>query len=122
MRRRREYRPDRIEIEAAVACKSDDGAVDAEIGEDADRPLKLPELLGSGDAEAVALANHHAEGKRDFRLERAHEIERRGQPVALDLAHQFQPVGSAAVCGSRIGERLDDDLEEQRQLVRGKAS
>jgi hypothetical protein len=76
--------------------------------------LKRSELPGTGDAEAVAFADHDAKRERHFGQERAHEIDRRGQPVPLDFAHHFQPVGSAGVGCSRIGERLDDDLEEQR--------
>ncbi len=87
--------------------------MDVEIGEDAEGPLKFPELFGSRDPEAVALAHHHAERKRHLHLKRAHEIERGGQPVTLDLAHDLEPVGAAGMGFSRVSDRLDDDLEQQ---------
>ena len=81
------------------------------VGEVRERPLQHHQLTRAGDAEPVAFAHHHAEGQRHLGLNGADEIERRGQPVALDLADDFEAIGAAGVCRTRVGDRLYDDFE-----------
>ena len=89
--------------------------MDAEIGEVGERPLQRDELTRAGDAEAVALAHHDAKRQGRGGDDRADEIERRRQPVALDLTDDFQPIGAAGFGFLGVGDRLDDDFESERE-------
>ena len=101
-----------VEVERASAREADHRAVDAEIGEIRERPLQRDQLTRTGDAEPVALADHHAQRQGSGGDDRADEIERRRQAVALDLADDFQPVGAAGFGFLGVGDRLDDDFEK----------
>ena len=108
-----QHRRNQVEVEGAVAREADHRAVDAEIGEVGERPLQRDQLTRAGDAEPVALADHHAQRQGSGGDDRADEIERRRQAVALNLADDLQPVGAASFGFRGVCDRLDDDFEQQ---------
>ena len=110
-----QHRGDQVEVERAFAREADHRAVDAEIGEVGECPLQRDQFTRAGDAEPVALADHHAQRQGSGGDDRADEIERWRQAVALDLADDFQPVGAAGLGFRGVGDRLNDDFEKNKE-------
>ena len=106
-------RRDQVEVERAVAREADDRAVDADVGEIGEHALQRDQLLRTGDPEPVALAHHHTKRQGGGGDDRADQIERRRQPIALDLTDDFQAAGAARFGFFRVGDRLDDDFEKE---------
>ena len=101
----------------AVPGEADHGAVDAEIGEDAEGALQAAELLGPADAEPVALAHHHPQRQRapppESRApDRATASGRRARSRARLRAgpHRRPPLPARR-------RPLDDDFENQRGIA-----
>ena len=88
--------------------------MDAEIGEVGECPLQRHQFTRAGDAEPVALADHHAQRQGSGGDDRADEIERWRQAVALNLADDLQPVGAASLGFRGVCDRLNDDFEKKR--------
>ena len=91
---------DQVEVQSPATREAGHRAVDAQFGKVGECPLQRDELTRAGDAEAVALAHHDAKRQGRGGDDPADQIERRGQPVALDFTDDFQPIRAPASASS----------------------